>query len=293
MGDYVAFALIAGSCCLVTGIGLFFLLRPLYPSRQARLGIAVPSALLAFASALLIPPFLAVLRGITPLPYWTALLFPILLLLCIPAFWRSVRNRRPTEEVAAPVATDSLTPPEFFPAFEEMKAPLFQPVSENNMLAEIAAAKAARQYEPAREFTPSAKATRPGDTEEAPSADVSALPADARFENVVEIYPARIPLVPEPVPPWVPFLRLLDKAWEERSAGRPVQAASWFLACLSRSSSAPVREEILMDLCALLKEHGYVREAMALLSSDIATGSDDRILAQIRSELQPDPVLHK
>lgn len=290
MGDYVAYALIAGSCCLVTGIGLFFMLGPLYPSRQARLGIAIPAALLAFASALLIPPFVAILRGITPLPTWTALLFPVLLLLCIPAFWRSVRNRRPAEEAIAPAATDSVTSSEP-PAFEGTGAPPLWPAPEKNMLAEIAAAKAARQYESARENRPPVESARLGDSKEVQPATVSALPADARFEDVVEVYPARIPLVPEPVPPWVPFLRLLDKAWEERSAGRPIQAASWFLACLSRSSSAPVREEILMDLCALLKEHGYAREAVALLSSDVAAGSDNRMLAQIRSELQSDPVL--
>ena len=82
-------------------------------------------------------------------------------------------------------------------------------------------------------------------------------------------------------------MRLLDKAWEERAAARPVQAASWFLACLSRSTTpAPLRNEILMDLCALLKEHRYEREALELLSSDVTADCDPALRHRIIHELE-------
>ena len=288
MKDYLSYALMAAICCLITGIGLFIALRKWAPARSLRLGIVIPASLLAFATALLIPPAIAISRGSTPLPSWTALLLPVLLLLCLPAFWRSVLNRLPASDAGVPVVQEAVAPSDMEQHGETVGTPA-QPVPGGNILAAIAAAQAARSPEGERVMPNPVGEACPVPVEDSQMGDVSELPADVRFEDVVEVFPTSIPLVPEPVPPWVPFLRLVDKAWEERSAGRPVQAASWFLASLSRSSSPAVREEILMDLCALLKEHGYVREALSLLSSEVAAGSDARVLDQIRSQLRMDP----
>jgi hypothetical protein len=305
VADYLRYGLIALGCCLLLGGASFFALKRWLPKPGDRMGIALPAMLLALAGALLIPPALVVLRGDSVLPAWTAVLLFVVLALALPSFWRSVLNHLPASAGGEPAdmfaaetvetysATDAAAP--FGVAHHDMasdrtladSAPE-APEGAGNLLADIARSRADH--------------TRADQTRE----ELTQLPDDTAFGAVVELLPTEhraqsemsyaeppvsppeplISLVPEPVPPGIPFLRLLDKAWEERACGRPVQAASWFLACLSRNATPqPLRHEILTDLCALLKEHHYEREALALLDADLVAGCAPELRRQIAREL--------
>ncbi len=319
MTEYLRYAWIAAGCCLLTGGVLFLLTKRWFPDRRTRLGIALPAVLLSFAGALLVPPAIVVLRGDSLLPTWTAILVPIVLLLLLASFWRSVLNRLPQ-------ATEGTTDAQFeAPPTLFQKAPTQQAdgnsapeaAPSGNLLADIAREREALTELPSDTDFGSVVELLPTEHRETGGAAVSMnarietaseSQSQARTEPVPEsqsqartgpvpesqsqaVVPPSgetfIPLVPEPVPPGVPFLRLLDKAWEERAAARPVQAASWFLACLSRSTTpAPLRNEILMDLCALLKEHRYEREALELLSSDVTADCDPALRHRIIHELE-------
>jgi hypothetical protein len=285
VGAYFQFAALAGGSILLMGLALFVLLRGRIPQIRSRLGLVLSASLLSFAGSLLLPPLLAVSRGGTRLPSWTAVLFGVLVLVLLLSFWRSVLNRfTKTDGEDEQAEQDGLAGLHgvghgHVPEDDGSVGGLPEAPAEGSRDAEV--------LETLPEDAPL------GFLVEIPSRQASldggealpeAIPVEASREDATG--QEAISLVPEPVPPWVPFVRLVDKAWEERSAGRPVQAASWFLACLSRPPSAAVRDAILLDVCALLKEHGYAREALTFLSDSLVQGCEPALLSSLRHELE-------
>ena len=300
MADYLRYGLIALGCCLLLGGASFFALKRWLPKPGDRLGIALPAMLLALAGALLIPPALVVLRGDSVLPAWTAVLLFVVLALVLPSFWRSVLNRLPASAGGEPADMFAADAVEDFSGTETTVP---SGVAHHDMASDSTLADSAHE---APEAPGNLLADIARSRADQTRGELTQLPDDTAFGAVVELLPTEhraqsemsfaeppvsppeplISLVPEPVPPGIPFLRLLDKAWEERACGRPVQAASWFLACLSRSATPqPLRHEILTDLCALLKEHHYEREALALLDADLVAGCAPELRRQIAREL--------
>ena len=96
---------------------------------------------------------------------------------------------------------------------------------------------------------------------------------------------ARLQMVPANSPAGMPMSVLLDRALAARAANDPQQTVSWFLAALSRNPDPVLRADIVLDLCAVLKNCGYRREALAVLAVERAAGTDPAWCGRIRAEL--------
>lgn len=280
MGEYVRYCWTVLACSLVLGGGLHFLLAGWVPPFRKRLRITVPATLLSFAVALLIPPMIAVSRGMTVLPAWSAWLVPTALFFLLPLFWRAMTTRMGEGQED--------TPEWLLPETLETDGH-----AEPNLLADIARGKGySREMVPLTTELERLPEDTPMEGEvmdilpNSVTNDATALPAgNVQSEDSTAIPPSPAWFVPQTVPPGIPLARLLDKAWEERAAGRPVQAASWFLTCLARQPTGAVCDEIIMDLCALLKENGYAKEALHLLNMEVCEAGNQELLARIRREL--------
>ena len=227
MADYLLYALIAFGCCLLLGVASFVALKHHLPRTGDRLGIAMPAALLAFAGALLVPPALVVLRGDSVLPAWTAVVLFVVLVLAVPSFWRSVLNRMAhqaevpemelplgddlgvaasmnAEEGQSPLASD----PSLYGKASSASAETIPPMSSRKARDNVEMGMNNGKTEASGNLLADIARHRQISFRE----NLTQLPDDTAFEAVVELLPTEhraqrepIPLVPEPVPPGIPF----------------------------------------------------------------------------------------
>ncbi len=92
-------------------------------------------------------------------------------------------------------------------------------------------------------------------------------------------------LEPYPVPYGSRMSELLESALDARQEGRVQEAVSWFLASLSAGPGQSLHDDVLLDLCALLRESGCLEEAVSLLSSDFAIGTETTLMRALRMAL--------
>ncbi len=292
------------------GVALFLILRIRLRDVEARLKMVVRVTLCAMVLSWVIPFVVVLLRGEGFLPPWTAWLTMLVVLVVLVSYWRSVlnhweaRGKSPLEQMAEKQENARIEESSQGKAKgREMGEPsaTMEGGETSNLLADIAREHLQREApgkEPQEDHFPS-RMEEPFDSMLESAAEGSQVSVEAEEitlsiadrEKTANPIGDHAPekeemgLVIHPYATRLSLREIVIRAWDAREAGQTQEAFSWFLSGLAASPGKTIRDELLLDACALLHEHEQQKLTRALLESEYAEGMEESLRERIRSSV--------